>query len=342
MTLLNKVIPAAMALAFAGAVQAEAKLYGIIDMSYGKNEVVDGPTAKNDFHSGGDDGQSQGNSTTRIGFKGSYDVDTDVKANFKFETNGITNNGEVNGPAFFNRQAWFGLSHPRYGEVRIGRQDSLPFQVMGQFDFNGQSNGATTAYSGVGVWATNRQSRSLQYIAPEFSGINIQVGYVPEGDNSEGGAPSATGDDDNTSAIVSTSVTYGMGDLKIGGAFESGRETLANPNAEDFTSVAVSYDFKVVKVMAGYTEGPGLFKGSDLAEGITLGISAPVGDYTVGAHYADADNTTGGVKTNTTALELFVNRKIFKNTYAYAESLSLDNETGTDSSSYAIGVIFVF
>lgn len=332
-----------MALAFAGAVHAEAEIYGIIDMSYGKNEIVDGQNAKSDFHSGGDDGQSQGNSTTRIGFKGSYDVDTDVKANFKFETNGITSDGAINGtndgtsPTFFNRQAWLGLSHTKYGEVRLGRQDSIPFQVMGKFDLNAQSNGVTTAYSGASVWATNRQSRSLQYIAPEFSGVNMHFGIVPEGDDSTG-----SGSDDNTSAVISAAVTYSMGDLLIGGSFESARETLANPNAEDFKSVAVTYDFKVVKVMAGYTEGPGLYTGADLAEGVTIGISAPVGSYTVGAHYADADNTVSGTKTNTTALELFVNRKIFKNTYAYLESLSLDRETGSDPSSYAVGVIFVF
>ena len=328
MHFMKKIVPAAIALAFAGAAQAQVAIYGLVDMSVGKNEIVDGKTAKTDIHSGGDDGQSQGNSTTRIGVKGSFDVDKDVKANFKFETNGITSNGEVNGPAFFNRQAWLGFSHAKMGEVRVGRQDSIPFQVMGQFDFNGQSNGATSAYSNVGVWATGRQSRSLQYISPEMSGFKAHLGYVPRGDNLEGGAASANTGDDNTRGVASAAVTYsGIKNLVIGASHE-GKKTVVG---EDFNSVAATYDFGFLKAMAGYTDA-GLN-----ATGPTLGVTAPVAGFTMGAHVAQNKDTKAK------ALELFINREIFKNTYAYAEALRLDNKApAVDLNSYAVGVIFVF
>ncbi|HEY5763754.1 MAG TPA: porin [Rhodocyclaceae bacterium] len=326
MNFMKKIVPAAIALAFAGAAQAQVSIYGLIDMSVGKNEVVDGKTAKTDIHSGGDDSQSQGNSTTRIGVKGSFDVDKDVKAHFKFETNGITSNGAVNGPAFFNRQAWLGFSHTKMGEIRVGRQDSIPFQVMGAFDFNGQSNGATSAYSGVGVWATDRQSRSVQYISPEMSGFKAQVGYVPRGDNTD--LRDASTYDDNTRGVASAAVTYsGIKNLVIGASHE-GKKTL---NGEDFNSVAASYDFGFLKAMAGYTDA-GLN-----ATGPTLGVTAPVAGFTMGAHVAQNKDTKAK------ALELFINREIFKNTYAYAEALRLDNKApAVDLNSYAVGVIFVF
>ena len=101
---------AAVAL-LAGAAQAQVAVYGLIDMSYGKSVVSDNLGQKADFHSGGDNGSGEGNSTTRLGVKGSTDVGSGLKANFKLETGGITSDGEVQpGGAFFNRQAWAGLS----------------------------------------------------------------------------------------------------------------------------------------------------------------------------------------------------------------------------------------
>ena len=344
MHFMKKIVPAAIALAFAGAANAQVAVYGLIDMSYGKNEIVDGPTVKNDFHSGGDDGQSQGNSTTRLGVKGSFDTGTAYKANFKFETNGITSDGSVNassppGNNFFNRQAWLGFSHAKYGEVRLGRQDSVPFQVMGAFDFNGQSNGVTSAYSGVGVWATDRQSRSLQYISPNLSGFKVHVGFQPEGEQANIG----------NETVVSGAVTYTLGDLMIGAAHESKRTTLG----DDFNSLAASYDFKVVKVMAGYTDGQTSFAGiydpavlnllpanAVTPKGYTLGVVAPVAGFSIGGHYAD------DTENNISMLELFANREIFKNTYGYVETgrLKLDNAAPANQkrTSFAAGVIYVF
>ena len=137
---MKKLIPAAALLAVMGAAQAQVTVYGLIDMSYGKNEMV-GDTAAT-FHSGGDSGSSQGNSTTKIGLKGSNDVGSGVKANFKLESGGIDSNGSVNGNGnFFARQAWAGLSGS-FGEVRLGRQDSVPFQVLAGYDLNGAANAA--------------------------------------------------------------------------------------------------------------------------------------------------------------------------------------------------------
>ena len=86
---MKKALTIATLLGLAGAAQAQVSLYGLIDMSYGKNNIGVSATEKEDFHSGGDNGSSQGNSTTRVGVKGSTDVGSGVKANFKLETGGI-------------------------------------------------------------------------------------------------------------------------------------------------------------------------------------------------------------------------------------------------------------
>jgi hypothetical protein len=48
--------------------------------------------------------------------------------------------------------------------------------------------------------------------------------------------------------------------------------------------------------------------------------------------------------TNAAATELFVNREIFKNTYAYADfaRVNKDSYLGPKGNAYALGVIYVF
>lgn len=296
----------------AGAAHAQMSIYGLVDLSYGKNT----PSAKADFHSGGDDGSSQGNSTTRVGIKGSTDVGSGLKANFAFETGGITMSGEVNpGGAFFNRQAWAGLSGG-FGELRLGRQDSVPFQTMIGYDFNGAANTVSAlGLANVGPWAPTlgRQSRSLQYISPTMGGVKVQLGVVPEGNNA------------GTKTVFSGGVTYATGGLSVSAAAQS-KETNAG---DDFFSVAGSYDLGAVKVMLGYADG------GKNAKGISVGAVAPVAGVNIGVLYGKNDDTKVG------AVEVFVNKEVLKNTYAYADFGRVD-KGALKGNRYAVGVIYVF
>lgn len=333
MTTKKHLIAAAALLAVGGAAQAQMTLYGLADVCYGKSFLTDlgvfGGT-KADVHSGGDNFSSECNSTTRVGIKGAYEVAKGVKANFKFETAGITSRGEVgtDGQPFFNRQAWAGLSG-EFGEVRVGRQDSVPFQVMTDFDFNGASNGLSAgAYSGVGAWNTGRQSKSIQYIAPTGGGLTAQLGLVVKGN----GGPGAKD-------VLSGAIKYGAGPILVGAAFESKPAT----GLKDFTSVAGSYDFGVAKVMASYASG-GFTPVGTQAKGYVLGVTAPVAGFTVGAHYGDsksADNSNLKIK----SWEFFINKEVFKNTYGYIEAGNWKGDGGegqTKANAFAAGVIFVF
>ena len=327
---MNKLLPIALLLGVAGAAQAQVTVYGLIDMSYGKNENVSA-TDKADFHSGGDNGNSQGNSTTRVGIKGSTDIGSGVKGNFKLETNGITSDGAVNVP-FFGRQAWVGGSGS-FGEVRLGRQDSVPFQVMVDFDFNGAANAVSAlGNSLIAPWMAprGRQSRSLQYISPNYGGVTVQAGFQPE-------------DHANlaTKANVSVGVKYVTGPLAVAGAVETKR----TDTGKDFMSVAVSYDLKVVKLMGSYASTGDVDvttpANGGSGKGLGFGVVAPVAGFNIGAHIGK--NTDSNNKL--TAVELFANREIFKNTYAYLDIGRLENKTPTPSvknNAYALGVIYVF
>jgi predicted porin len=314
---MNKFAPVAaavLALGLAGAAQAQMTLYGLIDASFGKSLVADLAGEDADFHSGGDNGNSEGNSTTRFGIKGSMDVGSGIKANFRLESNGITSDGAVNDP-FFGRQAWLGFSGS-FGEVRLGRQDSVAFQNMIDFDFNGASNGVSAgAYTGIGAFNTGRQSRSLQYISPSMGGFTAHLGLQPKGNEA------------NAKTNFSVGLKYSAGPLAVGFV----NETKRTDTGENFLSVAASYDFGVAKVMGSYADA------GENSKGYVLGVVAPVAGFNVGAHFGD--NTEADIR----SIELFINKEIFKNTYGYIEAGNWkDSANDVRASGYAVGVIYVF
>ncbi len=335
-------ISAAILALAAGGAQAQMSIYGLIDMSYGKSLFGDVfLDEKADFHSGGDNGNSEGNSTSRFGLKGSSDVGGGNKINFRLESNGIDSNGGIAAP-FFNRQAWLGMSGG-FGEVRLGRQDSVSFQTMIDYDFNGASNGVSAlGYTLVGPWLPGRQSRSLQYISPNMGGVTVQLGFVPEGNR---GATAKN--------VFSAGAKYASGPLSVAASVQ----TKDRSGAENFFSLGGSYDFKVVKVMLGYADGGDFIQNGNITgtgAGISAGFVAPVGNVNVGMLYGQ--NTDDNLKLR--GVEFFVNSEVFKNTYAYFEvgnwktSLAANPLVpvfGTDpalakrsGTGFAAGVIFVF
>jgi predicted porin len=346
----KKLVAAAALLALAGGANAQMVIYGLMDVSYGQGLLdnisangqkyyLDCATGLNtgekdaNFHSGGDNCSSEGNSTTRIGFKGSYDVAPDIKAKFQLETGGIQSDGKVNNDGtFFNRQAWFGFAS-KYGEMRFGKQDSVPYQVMNGFDFNGASNGVSAlSYTGVAPYAPGRQSRSLQYISPGFSGFTVQAGLQLKDTT-----VSATAKD-----VFALAGRFDQGPISVGASYQS----KADANGKDFSSIAGSFDFKVVKVMASYTQGGKIADGGT-GSGYGLGITAPVAGFNIGAIYGTNDDDLANIK----AYELFVNKEIFKNTYAYGEYGDWKGDLAafggaptidTKAKGFAIGVIYVF
>lgn len=310
---MKKVLAVAALLGLAGAAQAQVTIYGLIDMSVGQNEYLGEKNAQ--IHSGGDDGSSQGNSTTRIGFKGTTVVAPGIKANFQLETNGITSNGDIPAPTF-NRQAWAGFSGS-FGEVRVGKQDSVAFQTMIGFDFNGAANAASAqAVAGAGTFfgaagPGGRRDRSLQYISNDLGGLKVQLGAQLKGDVV------------NAEDSFAIGATYTAGPLAVAYTGESKRIK----GGDAFNAFAGSYDMGVAKVMLGYADG-----GKD-AKGTTLGITAPVAGVNVGLIYSKNSDT------NVAGTEFFVNKEIFKGTYAYFDYGNADKP---NRNAYALGVIYTF
>jgi hypothetical protein len=327
-------IPAAILLTLAGAAHAEMSIYGLIDLSLGRNGIDNTNEPAAGFHSGGDG--VQGNSSSRVGIKGSNEVAPGYKVNFDLQTSGITSTGDVGSTdfdkktktPFFGRQAWAGLSGG-FGEVRIGRQDYVAFQTMIDFDLNGAANAASAfGHSGVAVWnattPTSRQDGSLQYIG-KFGGFKVQVGVQPSTDAQvDYGAKGTSTVGKGNGAL---GVTYTDGKIAVAGTYQS----KLVEGGEDFAAVAASYDFGVLKGVVGYADA------SDTAKGVNLGVVAPVAGFNVGLQFAA--NTKGDKAKGT---EFFVNREVMKNTTVYLD-VGTKKATSTDTTkAFALGAIYTF
>jgi predicted porin len=315
--MLKKLIPAAALLALAGAAQAQVTIYVQVDVGLAKTTADD--VAKTDPSV-----KFGGNSTTRVGLKGSTDLGSGVKGNFQLETSGIDIDGKLGGgnDVLFGRQAWVGASGA-FGEIRTGRQDSVAFSTMIGFYQKGASNTASASgASGIdgGLLFSALGTRSVQYIAPTMGGFKIHAGYQ-SADTSV--AKTVAGGDDS----AALGLTYAAGNLALAATITSKNSTRGN----DISAMAGSYDFGFVKAVVSYS-------GTKESKGNMVGLVAPVGGVNVG--FQRAKNTS----TNATGTELFVNKEIFKNTTAYADFLSKTTRAPKSSTSnaYALCVIYVF
>lgn len=308
---LKKLIPAAALLALAGAAQAQVSIYGLIDAGMVKSLADD--VAKKDSSL-----KFGGNSTTKVGLKGSTDLGSGIKGNFQLESSGIDIDGKLKDGIMFGRQAWLGASGA-FGEVRAGRQDSVGFQTMIGFDLNGAANtaSATDAAGLFGAIFNGQGTRSVQYIAPAMSGFKVQLGYQTA-DTSL--AESVSGG----KASTAYGVTYTLGKLALAIAGSSKTSTGGN----SASSYAGSYDFGIFKAVANIS-------GTKGAKGNMVGAVAPIAGVNVGLQYAK--NTDTKVK----ATELFVNKEILKNTSAYADFVS-KKDGSVKNDAYAVGVIYTF
>ncbi len=320
-----KILMGAAALLLAGSACADVSVYGLIDVGYGVNRLTQGENPKAQFYSGGDNGNSAGNSTTRLGLKGSFDLSSDLKLNFRFESNGITSNGRVNEP-LLGRAAWVGASGS-FGEFRLGRQDSLAFVVQNKFDLNWASNSTSAlVYTMVAPYFPGRQSAVLEYISPKFGAVTLYGSFKPSD-----GSPGAK-------ATSSVGATYDDGPLSVGVVLETARSS----TSKRFASIAGSYDFKVVKLMGSYADGGDPEQGGS-GKGVGLGVSAPVAGMTVGAIYGQNTDTRDR------ATELFVQKELYKNLYGYINVARMSLRAGNlfapvagTYNNYGVGVILFF
>ena len=218
--------------AFAGAAQAQSTVtvYGIIDMGIaGANNRNAQPTSVN--KSTGLGVTAAGQSTSRLGFRGTEDLGGGTSAFFTFEL-GLNPNGtnDTSGllSSFNNRQAFVGLAQKGIGRVALGTQQTGIHSAVGRTTAGGQNNmvgdllytvngntpataiASTTSYGmTAGQSYVVRVNNAITFATENLAGFQGNLMFVASGtDTNQGGSATAPSGGQNTNSGYALGLDY--------------------------------------------------------------------------------------------------------------------------------------
>ncbi|MCX7175511.1 MAG: porin [Proteobacteria bacterium] len=332
-----------IALAIAGCVvapafaQSNVQVYGIIDESFQSANFGNGSTSRI---------QGSGQFTERIGFQGSEDLGSGLKANFRLEIGMNSDTGNLDNGAnvaaatntgasqLFQREARVGLEGG-FGTINIGRQYTPIFNVQAPADiFNVAGIGSNYTLTNTGM---TRASNSVKWDSTNMSGFTAALLYgfgdAGTGQTSANGGASGeslgTATNKDAGRQVGLNAKYANGPLllmygygKVNNAAAVGTTTVAT-KANVFGG---AYDFKVVKIVAGYETAkndPGTLD----VKGWLLSAVIPVGADSFKASYTSLkDNTAANAAGKSGLFAVGYVHPLSKRTSLYGTYANMSND----------------
>ena len=344
---MKKSLIALAVMAASGASMAQVTLYGVADVAVGaQNNATpsakdaagnlsykDSMGLKNDkFQAIANNTLNNGNS--RFGLKGTETIGG-LKAGFNFEAAVSLADGSTQANTFA-RQANVSLAGG-FGELVIGRQFTTSYDTVATWELTGAANYSAVAsqfnYNG----ADPRENAAIKYNSPKFAGFGASVTGVLEGNALYKDAAG------NAKGKYDIGLTYANDKLAAGLSFN--KVTDVSENA----SLGAKYNFGIAAVAASVQSQKAGASNSTVKEGYTLGVSAPIGAFTLTADVAQATKTydATGVDTGTkTNFLLEAKYALSKRTFVYAAFLrdgklgNVDSKDvgGKDVDGYSIGL----
>ena len=136
-------------------------LYGVVDafVEYGHAGTINAPVSRTRLESGGLNG-------SRLGVRESEDLGGGLKANVVLEHGLLADSGQqATNAAFWNRQAWVGLSGG-FGSVSAGRQYTPLLTHQDNFDTSLSTTGYGSPYNSGVMRTVSRVNNSVLYSLP--------------------------------------------------------------------------------------------------------------------------------------------------------------------------------
>ncbi|GJG97564.1 porin [Cupriavidus pauculus] len=230
-------------LAMAGAAHAQTSitLYGLIDtaVAYQSHQVASTNAAGRATSSGGTVGIAPGFfNGSRWGILGSEDLGGGTSAVFRLESGFSPDTGvSLQGARLFGRQAWVGLNAD-YGQITLGRQYSVPFDILLPFDTIGWGNtGASDVW--VQLLEGSRLDNSVKY-QQNIGPVKVEAAY------SFGEFAGAA----SSGSTYAAGVGYSQGALGLGLVGQQARDPARNKQTN--AGVGASYVFGPVTLHSFY------------------------------------------------------------------------------------------
>lgn len=307
-------------------------VYGIIDAAGYSERKVDAGNGDNTTGASTKTtgiANASGLSSSRLGFRGTEDLGGGMKANFLLESGLDTNTNATMMTS--TRQAWAGLSGG-FGEVRIGRQDTLGKSMIdnhtafgGGASYNqgsaintvfGNSTAGQQTTEATAMRATiDRHSNTLTYMTPTMNGLKASVQAfrkTSDASNVEGKNSAAVNSAVTTSGIFAAQnqtprsadgyaarADYTLGGLTLAVAYtdmdnQIESATVPAKNKLELTQVGATYTMGAVKVFVVYGDGEFQAEGDNASKNkaYDLGLTYTMGATTLLASYGKGDTKT--------------------------------------------------
>ncbi|WP_119156814.1 porin [Caldimonas tepidiphila] len=283
--------------AFAGgaAAQSSLTLYGIVDQ--GVSRLNNGQSyigLTPDQVGRPDEWTIRSSTPSRLGFRGTEDLGSGLKANFQLEHRFAPDQGDVEGNnRFWHGSSWLGLSSQSLGEVRLGRDYTPAYYVSRagdpwSYDYNvGGFRGFAQAGNRAGTPTSHRANNQLSYKTPSFGGFSAMASVSAR----EGG----TGPNGRNAGA---NLIYEAGPLFAGIGFNDIDDVVDNRMGV----VTVAYDFGVVRPSLMYAKArnpnnalapTAPATGAIEGDAWVLGATAPLGSGVLKVGYGVLDNPAG-------------------------------------------------
>ncbi len=275
------------------------------------------------------EGNVNGLGGSRLGFKGTEDLGSGLKASFQLEAqlfpdegragNTSTFSSTFNGNPFFSRFAYLGLSHNTYGEIRVGRQESLTREnnvkindISGESNFNIVENlegrpgtlKSRPLFQNFGA----RVDNGIRYTTPEFAGfrasaiVGLGERLITDVTVTAGTPPVTTTTTTKAATYRGLGVVYAAGPLALDLIYEDLHGgVVGNGEYNNVITAGGSYDFGIAKVASAYqhtnnlggqfavSSGAGVFtKGTDV-DAWNIGVAVPFNAFTFKAQYTGSN-----------------------------------------------------
>lgn len=306
----------ALALAVSSHAMADVTIYGRAHVSV-------------DYLDDGDDYSKTNlsSNSSRLGFKGSHEINPNLKAFFQIEQqiNFTTGSGDSGSADFSTRDTFVGLGG-NFGEVQLGRFDS-PFKVArGPANLFGDQVGDMRNLTRFGnARFDERYDNTVQYTSPGFNGFKLKAAYSMY----EGQAAQEHVDSD----AVSLALHYSGGPFEAALAYETVEED--NSRGErDGVRLAAAYKITDAFKVVGFYQTVDYDSGSKaLQDQLSADVYGLGGEYKLTSNTAlkamwmsrDADDSDFDADMWVVGVE----HKLDKAVRVYANYAVVDNEKGS-------------
>jgi predicted porin len=312
---------------------SSVQMYGLVGLYVGRTERSGGPAAVTQMGHGG-------LTTSYLGFRGSEDLGTGLKAIFSLEAFFRPDTGSFGRtPAdpFFSRNSWVGFEGG-FGRATFGRQTNPTYSNLATLS----AFGGSTVFSplvlqtfigtyGGAILGDTVWDNAIQYAAPKWGGLSASAIYS---------FGEVAGDSGRSNYGVHA--RYLNGPFSVAASVQHVEVPMAAPmTAQDAWIAGATYDFKMAKLFGsiGHTSADGVKNDTRTT---SFGVRVPTGR--TGAVMAEWARTKREAAVETTRNTASVGYDYFlsKRTDLYAV-YSRDKLTSFDSANtFAVGIRHTF